>query len=99
MIENSQSQTLIESTYKELDSLTIRINNLQSIYKNINNKNLKQRLIREHSDLKSRFEEILSIILMINERSSEKISFSTLILEKYKRCKKEIYKNNYLFFI
>ena len=99
MIINSQSLTLIETTYKEIDSLTIRINNLQSIYKKIHNKTLKERLLKEHDDLTSRFKEIFSIISMINERSSKKISFSKLILEKCIRCKKEIYKDNYLFFI
>ncbi len=82
---------------KRIEKISLRIKAIQKNYKQINNANLKIRLIKEYEDLKIYFFRIKSIVNLINKSSSEKLTISKLLYEKCSRCENEIFKNKYLF--
>ena len=83
--------------HKRLDNISIRIKAIQRNYKQINNVNLKVRLLKEYDYLKINFLHLKSIVKLINQSSSDKLSISKLLDEKCSRCENEIFKNKYLF--
>ena len=82
---------------KKIENIIFRIKAIQKNYKQINDATLKIRLIKEHEVLKNKFIKINSLVILMNNSSSNKLSLSRLLNEKCNRCKKEIYKNKYLF--
>ena len=83
--------------YKKLENIIFRIKAIQKSYKQINNVNLKNRLIKEYEDLKIRFLQMKSLINFMDHSSSNKLTISKLLNEKCNRCENEIFKNKYLF--
>ena len=82
---------------KKIENIIFRIKAIQKNYKQINDATLKIRLIKEHEVLKNKFIKLNSLVILMNNSSSNKLSLSRLLNEKCNRCKKEIYKNKYLF--
>ena len=85
--------------HKKLESIIFRIKAIQKSYKQINNVNLKTRLLKEYEDLKINFFQIKSLIKSMDYSSSNKLTISKLLKEKCNRCENEIFKNKYLFSI
>ena len=83
--------------HKKLDNIIFRIKAIQKSYKQINNVNLKTRLIKEYEYLNIKFFQIKSLVKLMDHSSSNKLTFSHLLKEKCKRCENEIYKNKFLF--
>ena len=83
----------------EVDSLSCRITNIHQAYFNTSHEGLRDRLIYENKNISQRLNELLSIAKVLNNRNNEKISLSSLLLEKCKRTidQKSIEKN--LFFL
>ena len=96
-ITSSKADSITYAVQKKIDQICFRIRNIQISYENINNKNLKIRLIREYETLKNNFFEIKSLVKLINQSSSNKLSISKLLVEKCNRCENEIFKNKFLF--
>ena len=83
--------------HKKLESIIFRIKAIQKSYKQINNVNLKTRLLKEYEDLKINFFQIKSLIKSMDRSSSNDLTISKLLNEKCNRCENEIFKNKYLF--
>ena len=83
--------------HKKIENIIFRIRAIQKSYKQINNVNLKIRLLKEYEDLKISFFEIKTLIKLMDNSSANKFSFSKLLNEKCNRCENEIFKNNFLF--
>ena len=83
--------------HKQIDRIYYRLNAIQKTYKNINNLNLKNRLIKEYKSLKMNFFKMKSLVKLMEQSSSDKFSISKLLDEKCTRCENEIFKNKYLF--
>jgi len=82
---------------KKIENIIFRIKAIQKSYKQINNVNLKTRLLKEYEDLKINFFQIKSLIKSMDYSSSNKLTISKLLKEKCNRCENEIFKNKYLF--
>ena len=93
----SQSLSIVDLVYKRIEIITLRIKTIQNTYKQVTNVNLKNRLVEEHSKLKSKFLEVKSLILLIEDSSNDKLGISKLLSEKYLRSEREILSNNYIF--
>tara|TARA_Y100001968_G_C19293168_1_gene685260 strand:+ start:102 stop:356 length:255 start_codon:yes stop_codon:yes gene_type:complete len=74
----------------EVDSLSHRITNIQQEYLNTTHLGLRERLIYENENISQRINEIYFIAKELKKRNLEKISFSSLLLEK---CERAIYQN------
>ena len=96
-ITSSQSLSIVDLVYKRIEIITLRIKTIQNTYKQVTNVNLKIRLVEEHSKLKSKFLEVKSLVLLIENSSNDKLGISKLLSEKYLRSKKEILSDHYLF--
>ena len=92
-----KTESMIYLFHKKLDNIIFRIKAIQKSYKQINNVNLKTRLIKEYEYLNIKFFQIKSLVKLMDHSSSNKLTFSHLLNEKCKRCENEIFKNNYLF--
>ena len=83
--------------YKKLENIIFRTKAIKKNYEQINNSNLKTRLLREYEDLKINFFQIKSLIKLMDRSSSNTLSIAKLLNEKCNRCENEIFKNIYLF--
>ena len=83
--------------HKKLDNIIFRIKAIQKSYKQINNLDLKTRLLKEYEYLKIKFFQIKSLVKLMDNSSSNKLTISNLLNEKCNRCENEIYKNKFLF--
>ena len=83
--------------YKKLENIIFRIKAIKKSYEQINNVNLKTRLHKEYEDLKINFIQIKSLIKLMDNSSTNKLTISKLLNEKCNRCENEIFKNKYLF--
>ena len=92
-----KTDSMIYVFHKKLERIIFRINAIQKSYKQINNLNLKIRLLNEYEDLKVNFFEIKSLIKLMDNSSSNKLTISKLLNEKCNRYENEIFKNKYLF--
>ena len=97
LIAESKTVSLTYILQKKIDKIFIRVNALEKSYKHIYSKDLKIRLNKEYERLKLNFFEIKSLIILLNQTSTEKLSLIKLLNEMSGRCEKEIFKNNYLF--
>ena len=84
--------------HRRIEKISHRIKAIQKSYKQINNVNLKIRLLKEYEVLKINFFQIKSILKLIDHSSSNKLSISKLLMEECNRCENEVFKNKYLFF-
>ena len=93
------SESIINNLLIEVDSLTWRLRSIKLSFQTISNDRLKERLIYENKSIFERVNDINKIALYLNRSGVEKISFSSLLLEKSRRTLKEISKESNLFFI
>ena len=93
------SECILNNLLLEIESLSSRLKNIQQTYLNISNDGLKERLIIENLTIFERVYEISSIAKKLDKRTNEKISFSSLLVEKCKRTINEMKIINNLFFI
>ena len=92
-----KKDTMIYVFNRKIEIIILRIKAIKKSYKNINNVNLKIRLLKEYEDLKINFFQIKSLIKVIDSSSSNNLTISKLLNEKCNRCENEIFKNKYLF--
>ena len=93
------SESIINNLLIELDSLTCRLRSIKISFQTTSNDRLKERLIYENKSIFERVNDINKTALYLNRSGNEKISFSSLLLEKSRRTLKEISKESNLFFI
>ena len=91
------TDSMIYIFHKQIDRIYYRLKVIQTNYKQINNVNLKNRLIKEYKGLKINFFKMKSLVKLMEQSSSDKFSISKLLDEKCTRCENEIFKNKYLF--
>ena len=94
-----KADSMIYFFYKKIEKIIFRTKAIQKSYKQINNKNLKIRLLKEYEYLKTNFFQIKALVRLMDHRSSNALSFSKLLNEKCNRCENEVFKDNYLFSI
>ena len=80
-----KSESIISNLLMEIDSLSNRIANIKKAYFNTAHVGLRKRLFHENKNIYQRLNEIYSIAKVLRNRTIEKISFSSLLLEKSKR--------------
>ncbi len=83
--------------HRKIELISFRIKAIQKSYKQINNVDLRIRLIKEYEDLKINFLKIKSLVKLMNQSSSDNLSISKLLYEKCNRCENMIFTNKYLF--
>ena len=83
----------------EVDSLNYRLKNIKQALANTFNNGLRERLIYENYNILERVNEIFSIANLLEKRSKEKLSFSSLLVEKCKRTITETKMKKDLFFL
>ena len=93
------SESIINNLLIEVDSLTCRLRSIKLSFQTTSNDRLKERLIYENKSIFERVNDINKTALSLNRSGNEKISFSSLLLEKSRRTLKEISKESNLFFI
>ena len=93
------SESIINNLLIEVDSLTCRLRSIKLSFQTTSNDRLKERLIYENKSIFERVNDINKTALYLNRSGNEKISFSSLLLEKTSRTLKEISKESNLFFI
>ena len=93
------SESIINNLLIEVDSLTCRLRSIKLSFQITSNDRLKERLIYENKSIFERVNDINKTALYLNRSGNEKISFSSLLLEKSRRTLKEISKESNLFFI
>ena len=92
-----KSHSIIYVFHKKLENIIFRTKAIKKSYEQINNSNLKTRLLKEYEDLKIYFFQLKSLIKSMDHASSNKLTISKLLKEKCNRCENEIFKNIYLF--
>ena len=93
------SESIINNLLIEVDSLTCRLRSIKLSFQTTSNDRLKERLIYENKSIFERVNDINKTALYLNRSGNEKISFSSLLLEKTRRTLKEISKEINLFII
>ena len=94
-----RAESIINNLLREVDSLSYRITNIKQAYCNTSHTGLRERLFIENKIIYLRLNDIFSIAKVLKNKTNERISFSSLLLEKCKRtlAQKGIEKN--LFFL
>ena len=83
----------------EVDSLSNRINNIKHCYNNTAHDGLRERLFYENKDISQRLKEIYSIARFLKNRTIEKVSFTSLLLEMSERTIAQTKIQRNLFFL
>ena len=94
-----RSESIISNLLTEIDSLSNRIVNIKKAYFNTAHDGLRKRLFFENKKILQRLNEIYSIAKVLRNRTIEKISFSSLLLEKIKRTISQTKMGKNLFFL
>jgi len=94
-----ESQSLTNNLLMEVDVLSNRLRNIKQSYKTTENKALKVRLISENKNIFKRVNEIYKIAELLNKNNTEKINFSSLLVEITKRTLNENKFESNLFFL
>ena len=92
------SESIISNLLMEVDLLTCRCRSVKLSFQTTSNNRLKERFIYENKTIFERVNDINKTALYLN-KSNEKLSFSSLLLEKSKRTLQEIRTESNLFFI
>ena len=92
-----KTDSIVYVFHKKIESINLRVKAIQNSYKRINNVDLKIRLLKEYEVLKINFFQIKTIVKLIDNSSSNKLSISKLLSEECNRCENEVFKNKYLF--
>jgi len=83
----------------EVEVLSNRLRNIKQSYKSTENKALKGRLFYENKNLFKRVNEIYKIAKLLNNKNTEIINFSNLLVEITKRTLNENKFESNLFFL
>ena len=94
-----KSEILVQSLSIEIEIITKRIFAIKNVFFQTNNIKLRKRLSKEYCYLFNKFIDLRSKIYLIKSQNNEKLSYSSILLEKYLRCEKLIFQNNNLFFV
>ena len=94
-----RSESVTSNLLIEVDSLSNRIENIKQSYSNTTHKGLRVRLFYENKIIFKRLNEIYSIAKFLKNRTNEKISFTSLLLEKSKRTIAQTRIEKNLFFL
>jgi len=94
-----ESQSLTNNLLMEVDVLLNRLRNIKQSYKTTENKALKVRLFTENKNIFKRVNEIYKIAKLLNNKNTEKINFSNLLVEITKRTLNENKFESNLFFL
>ena len=94
-----RSESITSNLLIEVESISNRIENIKQSYINTAHDGLRERLFYENKNISQRLNEIYSIAKFLKNKTIEKISFTSLLLEKSERtiAKTSIEKN--LFFL
>ena len=92
------SESIINNLLMEVDSLTCRLRSIKLSFKTTSNNRLKERFIIENKAIFERVNDINKTAFYLNKSGKEKISFSSLLLEKSNRTLQEIKTESNLFF-
>ena len=93
------SESITSNLLIEVDSLSNRINNIKCCYNNTANNGLRERLFFENMNIFLRLKEINSIAKFLKNRTIEKVSFSSLLLEMSERTIAQTKIQRNLFFL
>ena len=94
-----ESQSLTNNLLMEVEVLSNRLRNIKQSYKTTENRALKARLFSENKNIFKRVNEIYKIAELLNKNNSEKINFSSLLVEITKRTLNEHKFESNLFFL
>ena len=94
-----RSESITSNLLEEVDSISYRIMNIKQSYRNTANKGLRERLFYENKNILKRLKEINSIAKFLNNMTIEKISFTSLLLEKSERTIAQTRMEKNLFFL
>ena len=84
-----RSESLIDNLLKEVELLSNRVTNIMKAYCNTSHIELRKRFLYENKTISQRLNEIYAIAKVLKIRNTEKISFSSLLVE---RCERTIAK-------
>ena len=93
------SESITNNLFFEIDSLISRVRNIKQCFKNTSNTGLRKRLAYENNTLIERIREIDKVANYLSKKSKEKISISSVLLEKSRRILNEIRAEKNLFFL
>ena len=93
------SESITSNLLIEVDSLSNRINNIKCCYNNTANDGLRQRLFFENMNISQRLKDIYSIARFLKNRTIEKVSFTSLLLEMSERTIAQTKIQRNLFFL
>ena len=94
-----ESLSLTNNLLMEVEVLSNRLRNIKQSYKNTENKALKARLFSENKNIYKRVNQIYKIAELLNKNNTEKINFSSLLVEITKRTLNENKFERNLFFL
>ena len=94
-----KSEILIQSLSIEIEIITKRISVIKNAFHQTNNLKLRKRLSNEYSYLFNKFIDLKSKVFLFTRQNKDKLSYSSILYEKYRRCEKLIFQNNNLFFV
>ena len=94
-----KSEILVQSVSIEIENITKRIFSIKNTFYQTNNIKLRKRLSKEYFYLFNKFIDLKSKVLLFNRQNKEDLCYSSILHEKYSRCKKLIFQNNNLFFV
>ena len=94
-----KSESIINNLLFEVDSLSYRMQNIKKTYCNTLHNGLRERLIYENQSVLLRVKEIFSIAKTIDEKNTENLSFSRVLIEKCRRTINETKIETNLFFL
>ena len=80
-----RSESIINNLFIEVYSLSYRIKNIKKAYRNTSHDGLRERLFYENQNIFQRLNEIFEIAKILKNRNNEKISISSLLVEKCQR--------------
>ena len=93
------SESITSNLLMEVDLLSNRIDNIQQAYNNTAHDGLRERLFHENKNISQRLNEIYSIAKFLKVKTIEKISFTSLLLEKSERTIAQTSIGKNLFFL
>ena len=94
-----RSECIISNLLFEVDSLNERLVNIKQAYCNTSHDGLRKRLFYENKNISIRLEEINKIAKVLKNRSIDKISLSSLLVEKTARIIAQKRMKENLFFL
>jgi len=94
-----ESHSITNNLLIEVDVLINRLRNIKQVFKNTQNKGLKERLISENKNIFKRINEINKIAEQLSKSNNKEFNFSNLLTEKTKRALNENKFESNLFFL